>query len=36
MPADVIKSQITEFTASGNKLKTVIRSVFTSDDFVKF
>jgi hypothetical protein len=36
VPPEVIQKQITEFGADGYKLKTVIRSVFTSDDFVKF
>jgi hypothetical protein len=36
VPPEVISAQIAEFKASNYNLKTVIRSVFTSDDFVKF
>jgi hypothetical protein len=36
VPASVINDQVAAFTAGGNKLKPIIRSVFTSDDFAKF
>jgi len=36
VPPEVIQTQITQFKSSNYNLKEVIRSVFTSDDFVKF
>lgn len=36
VPPEVISAQIELFKSSGYNLKAVIRSVFTSDDFVKF
>lgn len=36
VPGAVVQAQITEFQTSGFRLKEVFRSVFTSDDFVKF
>jgi hypothetical protein len=36
VPATVIADQVTAFNANGLKLKAVIRSVFTSADFVQF
>jgi hypothetical protein len=36
VPNDVIQSEITSFTTGGFKMKDLIYSVYTSDDFVKF
>jgi hypothetical protein len=36
VPSSTIQTQLGEFSASGYQLKGVVRSVFTSDDFVKF
>lgn len=36
VPATVVKDQVASFQANGFKLKPIIRSVFTSDDFAKF
>jgi hypothetical protein len=36
VPNDTIQAQIDAFTTGGFKLKTMIRTVFTSDDFIKF
>jgi hypothetical protein len=36
VPKATIQQQITDFTASGYKLKDLIYAVYTSDDFVKF
>jgi hypothetical protein len=36
VPASVVADQVTAFTSGGLKLKSVIRAVFTSDDFTQF
>jgi hypothetical protein len=36
VPATVVSDQVNAFTAGGLKLKSVIRAVFTSDDFTQF
>jgi len=36
VPADTIQAQIDAFKGNGFKLKSLIRAVYTSDDFVKF
>ena len=36
VPSATIQTQIDAFTASGYKIKTLIRAVYTADDFVKF
>jgi hypothetical protein len=36
VPASVLGDQVAAFTAGGLKLKSVIRAVFTSDDFTQF
>jgi uncharacterized protein DUF1549 len=36
VPAETIQSQIDAFKGNGFKLKSLIRAVYTSDDFVKF
>jgi hypothetical protein len=36
VPAETIQAQLDAFTANGFKLKDMIYSVYTSDDFVKF
>jgi len=36
VPTATIATQVTAFTTGGYKMKDLIFSVFTSDDFIKF
>ena len=36
VPSDVIATQVAAFGANGHKLRDLIYSVFTSDDFTKY